>query len=168
MNKRVWCVLSAAAILTSSAVWAQQPSAAAGNHRRSGNQMDQMARMAMNKQSLDNFMQIIVQLGLMYKMMEPAKVVAAPDGFVATFGNKIIKYDKDLNVVKEVALDIDVDAMDKIASGVAQKYSAQILAMMASGAKGKGMAPPMPGTLETAGANDDPVSDEVKKELEEM
>ena len=50
----------------------------------------------------------------MMKSMMGRSVVATNDGgVVVVTGNKLIKYDKDLNVVKEVELKMDMEAMKK-------------------------------------------------------
>lgn len=51
---------------------------------------------------------------MMMKMMMEKSVVATEDGgIVVVAGNKITKYDKDLNVVKEAEIKMDMDAMQK-------------------------------------------------------
>jgi hypothetical protein len=51
---------------------------------------------------------------MMKKMMMEEQLVATQDGgVVVLFGNKLIKYDKDLNLVKEAELKIDMEAMMK-------------------------------------------------------
>lgn len=51
---------------------------------------------------------------MMMKMMMEKTVVATTDGgIVVVAGNKITKYDKDLNVVKEVETKMDMAAMEK-------------------------------------------------------
>ena len=50
----------------------------------------------------------------MMKGMMEKKVVATSDGGVVVLvGNKLVKYDKDLNLVKEVEIKIDMAAMQK-------------------------------------------------------
>lgn len=46
-------------------------------------------------------------------MMKKSIVVAADGGVIVLAGNKLIKYDKDLNMQKEVEIKIDMDAMQK-------------------------------------------------------
>ena len=59
--------------------------------------------------------------GMMMKMMEKS-VVATPDGgIVVVMGNKLTKYDKDLNVVKEVELRMDMEGMQKMMSDMMEK-----------------------------------------------
>ncbi|MDP2980484.1 MAG: hypothetical protein Q8N67_00250 [Candidatus Omnitrophota bacterium] len=48
----------------------------------------------------------------MYKMMGEKKLVATQDGgAVLMMGNKLIKYDAQLNIIKEVEIKIDMEAM---------------------------------------------------------
>ena len=49
----------------------------------------------------------------MMKMGEP-QMVSVGDGVVILIGNKLIKYDKNLNVVKEVEIKVDMEAMKKM------------------------------------------------------
>ncbi len=52
--------------------------------------------------------------GLMMKgMMEKLVIAAADGGVIVLAGNKLIKYDKDLNLVKEVEIKIDMEGMKK-------------------------------------------------------
>lgn len=49
---------------------------------------------------------------MMKKMMMEKKMIATPDGgVILMFGNKLIKYNKDLDLVKEVELKMDMEAM---------------------------------------------------------
>lgn len=51
---------------------------------------------------------------MMKKMMMEKKMIATSDGgVIVMFGNKLVKYDKDLELVKEVELKIDMEAMKK-------------------------------------------------------
>ena len=50
--------------------------------------------------------------------MREKSVTATPEGgLIIVLGNKITKYDKDLNVVKEAELKIDMEAMRQSLSG---------------------------------------------------
>jgi len=52
--------------------------------------------------------------GMMMKKMMQKEMVATPDGGVIVMaGNKLMKYDKDLNLVKEVEIKVDMEAMMK-------------------------------------------------------
>ena len=50
---------------------------------------------------------------MMEKMMGKSMVATSDGGVVVLAGNKITKYDKDLNVVKEAEIKVDMDAMKK-------------------------------------------------------
>ena len=46
------------------------------------------------------------------KMMQDAKLVATDDGgIIVMVGNKLLKYDRDLNLVKETGIKIDMEKM---------------------------------------------------------
>ncbi|MBF0384330.1 MAG: hypothetical protein HQL27_00515 [Candidatus Omnitrophica bacterium] len=52
--------------------------------------------------------------GMMMKgMMEKSIIATADGGVIVLAGNKVIKYDKDLNPVKEVEIKVDMEAMKK-------------------------------------------------------
>lgn len=52
--------------------------------------------------------------GMMMKKMMTKEIVATGDGGVIVFvGNKLMKYDKDLNLIKEVEIQVDMEAMMK-------------------------------------------------------
>ncbi len=50
---------------------------------------------------------------VMKGMMEKSIIATTEGGVIVLAGNKIVKYDKDLNVVKEVEIKVDVEAMQK-------------------------------------------------------
>lgn len=50
---------------------------------------------------------------MMMKMMDRSIVATTDGGVVVLAGNKITKYDRDLNVVKEAEVKVDMDAMQK-------------------------------------------------------
>ena len=52
--------------------------------------------------------------GMMKKMMEKSVVATSDGGIVIVTGNKITKYDKDLNVVKEIETKMDIDSMKEM------------------------------------------------------
>lgn len=52
--------------------------------------------------------------GMMMKKMMQKEMVATEDGgVIVLIGNKLMKYDKDLNLVKEVEIKWDMEAMKK-------------------------------------------------------
>ena len=50
----------------------------------------------------------------MMKMMERSVVATSDGGIVVISANKITKYDKDLNLVKEIELNVDIEGMQKM------------------------------------------------------
>ncbi len=50
---------------------------------------------------------------MMQSMMQKSVVATSDGGIIVVTGNKITKYDKDLNVVKEVELKMDMEGMHK-------------------------------------------------------
>ena len=55
--------------------------------------------------------------GLMMGILTSSKMVSLDDGMVIMVGNKLLKYDKDLNLLKEVEVKIDIDEYEKMMSG---------------------------------------------------
>ncbi len=53
-------------------------------------------------------------MGMMQSMMQRQVVVTSDGGIIVVAGNKLTKYDKDLNVVKEVELKMDMEGMQKM------------------------------------------------------
>ena len=51
--------------------------------------------------------------GMMGGMMQKTVVPTSDGGVIIMLGNKLMKYDKDLNLVKEVEVKIDYEAMQK-------------------------------------------------------
>ena len=51
------------------------------------------------------------RMGMMGGMMMPRQMVAVDDGIIVVIGNKLVKYDKNLDKKNEVTLEVDDDAM---------------------------------------------------------
>jgi len=59
---------------------------------------------------------------MMKEMMLKRQLVVTEDGGVVVMtGNKLIKFDKDLNLIKEVTLEIDFEAMHKMMEKMREK-----------------------------------------------
>ena len=72
--------------------------------------------------------------GMMMKMMEKSVVATSDGGVVVIMANKMSKYDKDMNLVKEVDLTTDMGGMKKMMGEMMEQCS-----MMDKSMKGKGM-----------------------------
>lgn len=60
--------------------------------------------------------------GMMMKQMMEREVIATGDGGVLVLlGNKIIKYDKDLNLIKEAEIKLDMEGMQKMMMQMQEK-----------------------------------------------
>ena len=51
---------------------------------------------------------------MMQSMMQKTVIATSDGGIIVAAGNKITKYDKDLNVVKEVEQKMDMESMQKM------------------------------------------------------
>lgn len=72
--------------------------------------------------------------GMMSSMMGKSMVATSDGGIVVSAGNKITKYDKDLNVVKEVEVKMDMEGMQKNMTDMMKNCP-----MMGEGMMGGGM-----------------------------
>ena len=61
--------------------------------------------------------------GMGMGMMMPRQVVPVDDGIIVLIGNKLVKYDKDLNKKKEVTLEIDSAAIKSMVQHMQQMHS---------------------------------------------
>lgn len=52
--------------------------------------------------------------GMAKSMMKESMIATADGGIVVMVGNKLVKYDKDLNVQKEAEIKMDMDGMQKM------------------------------------------------------
>ena len=75
-------------------------------------QMNDKGRDMMGKGMMDGKM--MGMCPMMKSMMERSVVATSDGGVVVVMGNKLIKYDKDLNVVKEAELKMDMEGMQKM------------------------------------------------------
>lgn len=76
-----------------------------------------------------------MQAMLMKAMMEKSIIATTDGGVIVLVGNKLIKYDKNLNVMKEVEIKIDMEAMQKDMMEMMKKCP-----MAKDGMMGAGMA----------------------------
>ena len=129
--------------------------------------MDPMGSMdpAAIKEKVDQSMEILVEMGLMYKMIEPPQAVPVSDGIIVTFGNKVIKYDKDLNLLKEVELEINGEEVHELASKLAKQYSERIMKIV----EGKPAVQRSPASAPTSQKTEEDIrEEEIQKEIEGM
>jgi hypothetical protein len=80
-----------------------------------------------SKDSQANALKLALEMVLLYKLLGQPSIVATDDGTVVLFGSKISKYDKDLNLVKEVNLSLDVNSLQDLVAKVAGSYSQQVM-----------------------------------------
>ena len=59
--------------------------------------------------------------GMMMKMMEKSVLATSDGGIIVVSATKLSKYDKDLNLVKEVELKNDMEGMQKMMSDMMEK-----------------------------------------------
>ena len=99
-----------------------------------GDKGGMMGGSMMGKGMMGKGMMGMMKHGMMMKMMEKSVVATSDGGVVIVVGNKVSKFDKDLNLVKEVDLKTDMDGMKKMMGEMMEQCS-----MMDKGMKGKGM-----------------------------
>lgn len=62
--------------------------------------------------------------GMMMKMMMHKEIIATKDGgIIVMTGNKLLKYDKDLKLKKEVEIKMDMEGMQKMMKEIKEKCS---------------------------------------------
>ena len=127
MNKVTALVLTAVLILPAAAVFAQEAKA---QKDAPSMMMDKGDKGGMMGKGMMGMM----KHGMMMKMMEKSVVATSDGGVVVVMANKMSKYDKDLNLVKEVDLKADMDGMKKMMGEMMEQCS-----MMDKGVKGKGV-----------------------------
>lgn len=132
-----------------------------------------------SKEKIEKFMRSLLEIGLLYKMLEQPTMVSTEGGIIVAYGNTLRKYDKDLNVIKEVDLDVNVEGMRDLASKFAKKYSTEIMDLMGGMA---GAPEASAGTLRSHATSasvvntaigpdktlNDQKEEEIKKEIEQM
>ena len=128
MKKEVIGLLMAGLILSPVMVFAQD-----AGMKKDGMMGGGMMGM-MGKGMKGKGMMGMMKHGMMMKMMEKTVVATTDGGVVIVAGNKMSKFDKDLNLVKEVDLKVDMDGMKKMMGEMMEQCS-----MMDKGMKGKGM-----------------------------
>ena len=95
--------------------------------------MMQMHHMGKGKKGMMGSMH-----GMMMKsMMEKSMVATSDGGVIVLSGNKLTKYDKNLNVVKEVEIAVDMEGAQKQMMQMMEKFP-----MMGKGMMGEGDAAP--------------------------
>jgi hypothetical protein len=105
MKKNTWIMVLVVLLAGASLVYAE------------GMKGVMMKEGMMGKGMMDGEMMGCKMMGMcpmMNSMMERSVVVTSDGGVIVVMGNKLTKYDKDLNVVKEVELKTDMEGMQKM------------------------------------------------------
>ncbi|MDE1921625.1 MAG: hypothetical protein KGJ09_06730 [Candidatus Omnitrophica bacterium] len=84
----------------------------------------------MTKKKIKKFMESLFEMGVIYRMIGQPTMVPVDNGVIVAYGNKLMKYDKDLNLITEVDLDMNVKSMQYLASKFAKQYSADLMDLM--------------------------------------
>lgn len=92
----------------------------------------------MDKEKIEKFMQSMMEMGIMFKMLQQPTMVSTDNGIIVAYGNTLRKFDKDLNLVKEIDLDINPDAVQGLASKLSKKYTADLMDLMGGMVPGAG------------------------------
>jgi ribosomal protein L12E/L44/L45/RPP1/RPP2 len=152
-------------------------SSAAMMHARYGNRAGMYP--AITKEKTEKFIESLLEMGLLYKMLEQPTMVSTDDGIVVAYGNTLRKYDKDLNMVKEVDLDVDVDGMQALAAKFAKKYSEDFMDLMdtssssqgassAAGSSTSGASAAPDAGASDSGSYNDQKEEQIKQEIDQM
>lgn len=100
MKKNAWIIMLVVLLAGTSLVYAE------------GMKGGMMKEGMMGKGMMDGKM--MGMCPMMKSMMERSVVATSDGGVIVVAGNKLTKYDKDLNVVKEVELKMDMEGMQKM------------------------------------------------------
>ncbi|MEI7998465.1 MAG: hypothetical protein WCH62_03045 [Candidatus Omnitrophota bacterium] len=120
MKKVILFSMIAVLSLGSSVVLAQSPYQGLGAAGMAG----------FSKDSQSDTFKLAIEMILLYKLLGQPSMIATDGGVVVLFGSKISKYDKDLNLVKEVNLSLDINNMQELVSKVASSYSKEVMKTM--------------------------------------
>ena len=109
MKKNIWIIMLVVLLAGASLVYAE------------GMKGGMMGKGMMRKGMVDDkdgmmggkMMGMMGMCPMMKSMMERSVVATSDGGVVVVMGNKLTKYNKDLNVIKEVELKMDMEAMKK-------------------------------------------------------
>ncbi len=105
MKKNMWIVMLIVLLAGSSLVYAES--------MKDGRMKEGiMGKGMMGGEMMDGKM--MGMCPMMKSMMERSVVATSDGGVIVVAGNKLTKYDKDLNVVKEVELKMDMEGMQKM------------------------------------------------------
>jgi hypothetical protein len=188
MNKIHTLVLAAVLVFCSGLVYAQTMPGNNASNTSSSSQVKARygsggGRMAMNpmmsKEKMEKFMQSLMEMGLLYRMLEQPTMVSTDNGVIVAYGNTIRKFDKDLNLVKQVELDINPDSMQELASKLSKKYTSDFMDLMGGMGGPMGSSSSMaPSSVSSSSsginrpasspAYDEKREAEIKKEIEQM
>ena len=105
MKKNTWIMMLVVLLAGASLVYAE------------GMKGGMMKEGMMGKGMMDGEMMGCKMMGMcpmMNSMMERSVVATSDGGVIVVMGNKLTKYDKDLNVVKELELKTDMEGMQKM------------------------------------------------------
>lgn len=78
----------------------------------------------------------------MYKMMRKEMVAIEDGGVIVMVGNKLLKYDKDLNLKKEVEIKMDIEGMQKMMKEMMGKCPMRKMMMQEGGMTGEAVEKP--------------------------
>jgi len=131
MNKLTAVVLTAVLVLASGLTFAQDTAMNKDGMMDKGDKGGMMGMMGKGMMGDKCMMMGMTQNGMMMKMMEKTVIATTDGGVVVVTANKISKFDKDLNLVKEADLKMDMDGMHTMMSDMMAKCP-----MMNKGMKG--------------------------------
>ena len=122
MNKNIWIMTLVVFIASVSLVSAEEMKEGMKDSMMGDSKGPMMGEGRMDKGMMDKDMmgkgmrdgKMMGMHPMMKSMMEKLMVPTADGGVVVLMGNKLTKYDKDLNVVKEVEIKMDMEGMQKM------------------------------------------------------
>ena len=109
MKKNTWILMLVVLLMSAGLVYAEGMEDGMMGKGMKGGMMEEGM---MGKEMTDGKM--MGMCPMMKSMMDRSVIATTDGGIVVVSGNKLTKYDKDLNVVKEVELKMDMEGMQKM------------------------------------------------------
>lgn len=114
MKRNAWVIMLVVLLAGASLVYAEGMKGGMGKKGMMGKGMMDEEGMGMGKMGKGMMGGKMMKCPMMKSMMKRDIIATSDGGIIVVLGNKLTKYDKDLNVVKEVELKIDTEGMQKM------------------------------------------------------
>ena len=126
MKKNIWIMtlivfIAGASLVSAEEMKGDMKGSMMGDSKGAMMDKGMMGKGMMGKGMKDDKGGMMGMHGMMMKMMEKSVVATSDGGIIVVSATKLSKYDKDLNLVKEVELKNDMEGMQKMMSQMMEK-----------------------------------------------